>query len=645
MFQVSGVAKSFGGRALFQGVTWQINPGDRWGLVGPNGIGKTTLLKMLAGEEPLDGGTVTRQKGTRLGYLAQEIRRAESGTVLEHVCDAIPEVGEMERAMRRLEAEMASAPPARAEALAHEHGDLQERFQAADGFTVETRAKEILGGLGFQPHDHAKRLEELSGGWVMRVALARLLLAKPELLLLDEPTNHLDLESVVWLEQFLAEYEGAWVVVSHDRYFLNRMVDGIAELTPEGLELYAGSYDDYLEEREARFEQLQKAAVQQQKRIADLERFVERFRYKATKARQAQSRLKQLAKIERIEAPKRKRRVLRIRLPDPPRSGEVVMTLERVRKAYGANVVYDGTLDYEIRRGERVALVGPNGAGKSTLLKLLAGAVPPDGGSRRLGHNVTHYYYAQHQADALDPAQTVIESLRDVMPLEPESTVRGIAGAFLFTGEDVDKKVGVLSGGEKARVALARMLARPANLLLMDEPTNHLDLASREVLESALAAFPGTVAFISHDRYFINSVASKVVEVRRPVPDEPSRLFHYPGDYDYWTWKRAHETAEEEAAAAAAAPKQADPDPSTSAQADYARRKEQRREDEKRKKEIAALERDIEGKETRVKEIDALLADPAVYADAPRCKSLLQERAALTEDLEPLLEKWTELSG
>ena len=574
MFQVSDVSRSFGGRTLFEGVTWQINAGDRWGLVGPNGIGKTTLLKILAGEEKPDTGTVTRIKGTRLGYLAQEVRRAGSGSVLSEVVAAVPEAGEIEKQMRQLEEQMATAPPAEAEELAHLHGDLQERFHAMDAFTLDTRAKEILGGLGFKEMDLLKPVDALSGGWQMRVQLARLLLSRPELLLLDEPTNHLDLESVVWLEQFLADYEGAWIVVSHDRYFLNRMVDGIAELTPKGVDLYPGSYDDFLEEREMRLELMQKAAEQQQKRISDMERFIERFRYKATKARQAQSRLKQLAKIDRLEAPKRKRRVLRIRLPDPPRSGEVVMTLESVRKAYGPNVVYDGNLNYEIRRGERVALVGPNGAGKSTLLKLLAGAVPPDGGSRRVGHNVTLYYYAQHQADALDPTQTVIEALREVMPLENESAVRGIAGAFLFSGDDVDKKVGVLSGGEKARVALARMLARPANLLLMDEPTNHLDLASREVLESALASFSGTVAFISHDRYFINSIASKIVEVRREPNAKASGVFQYPGDYDYWIWKRAVELEGEKP------PEKTDAKPVGE---DWQKRKDARREEEKKK--------------------------------------------------------------
>ncbi|HVO30609.1 MAG TPA: ABC-F family ATP-binding cassette domain-containing protein [bacterium] len=647
MFQLSGLSKSFGGRVLFQDVTWQIMPGDRWGLVGPNGVGKTTLLKCFAGTERADTGTITRPKGSTLGYLAQEVRRSDDpdATVLAEVIAAQPAAQEIEAEMRRLEEEMASigtSDPMRAEALAHLHGDLQDRFHAMDGFSVETRAKEILAGLGFRERDFQKRLDALSGGWGMRVQLARLLLARPDILLLDEPTNHLDLESVVWLEQFLADYAGAWVVVSHDRYFLNRMVDGIAELNRDGIALYAGSYDDYLEEREERLLQIEKAAEQQAKKIADMERFIERFRYKATKARQAQSRLKQLAKIERVEAPKRKRRTLRIRLPDPPRSGEVAITLERAAKRYGDNVIYT-SLDFELRRGERVALVGPNGAGKSTLLKILAGVVPLDGGNRRLGHNGTLYYYAQHQTEVLDPTRTVLQEIRESMPLENESTVRGLCGAFLFSGDDVDKKISVLSGGEKARVALAKMLAKPANLLLLDEPTNHLDLASREVLESALANFPGTIVFISHDRYFINSIATKIVEVRRPEGATQSKAFTYAGDYDYWQWKTAQE-AEATAASGSSAGNGASA-PASTDKDDYERRKAARRDEEKRRKEVERLEKEIEATEGRVREIDALLADPAVFADAARCKSLMEERTDLEEKLGPLLSKWEQAAA
>ncbi len=648
MFQLNDLSKSFGGRTLFRDVIWQIMPGDRWGLVGPNGVGKTTLLKIFAGDERADTGTITRPKASTLGYLAQEVRRGTGASVLAEVVSAQPEAGEIEREMRRLEEEMAAvgaSDPLRAEALAHLHGDLQDRFHALDGFQVETRAKEILAGLGFKTKDFEKSLHDLSGGWGMRVQLARLLLQQPDLLLLDEPTNHLDLESVVWLEDFLADYRGAWVVVSHDRYFLNRMVDGIAELNSNGIDLYPGTYDDYLEEREAKLDLLAKAAAGQAKKIAETEKFIERFRYKATKARQAQSRMKQLAKVERIEAPKRKRRVLRIRLPDPPRSGEVAITLERAAKKYGANTIYT-SLDYEMRRGDRIALVGPNGAGKSTLLKMMAGVVPLDGGTRRLGHNVSLYYYAQHQTEALDPKRTILEEIRETMPLEAESTVRGLCGAFLFTGDDVDKKISVLSGGEKARVALAKMLAKPSNLLLMDEPTNHLDLASREVLESALASFTGTVAFISHDRYFINSIATKITEVRRPPEASESRAVTYVGDYDYWQWKSAQELDEEKKLAAMPVAKTvakiaaAAPIPE-----DHQARKEAKRVEEKKKKEIAALEREIEENERRMKEIDALLADPAVFSDAARCKGLLKERAELEEKLAPLLSRWESVAA
>ncbi len=590
MFQLSDLAKSFGGRTLFQGATWRIRPGERWGLVGPNGIGKTTLLRIVAGMESADRGSVTRPRASTLGYLAQEVQRGGGTTVLAETCAALPEAGALERRMRALEAEMASAPPAKAEELAALHGELQDRFHQLDGFSVETKAKEILAGLGFKPADFDRPLAELSGGWTMRVSLAGLLLARPDLLLLDEPTNHLDLESVVWLEEFLADYAGAWVVVSHDRYFLNRMVDGIAELRADGIALYAGSYDDYLEEREAREARVIAAAEEQRKKIADMERFVERFRYKATKARAAQSRLKALAKIERIEVPKKRKRALRIRLPEPPRSGDVALALDRVRKCYGSNVVYDG-LAFELRRGEKVALVGPNGAGKSTLLKILAGSTEIQGGARRLGHNVGSYYYAQHQSEALVPTRTVLEEMRETMPLEPESAVRGILGAFLFSGDDVDKKISVLSGGEKARVALAKMLARPSNLLLLDEPTNHLDLQSREVLESALADFPGTIAFISHDRYFINAICTKVVEVR--PGDGRSVLVPYVGDYDYWQWKRAREEAEASEARTStntsAATERSEKDRPASGAEEYERRKEARREEERRRKQLAEL--------------------------------------------------------
>src|SRR5438046_6092474 len=399
------------------------------------------------------------------------------------------------------------------DALTARHGDVQPRCAASGGYRLETASKAILGRLGFREADFARPLAEFSGGWRMRAALARRLLLRPALLLLDEPTNHLDIESLEWLEGFLTDYDGTVVLVSHDRYFLNRMVTSIAELGPSGVTAYPGDYDDYLLQREARRLLLEAQARNQAKRIAEIERFIERFRYQATKARLVQSRVKMLERVERVEV-ERRARGIRFAFPAPPRTGRRVAALLDAHKAYGDNVVY-ARVDFEVERGERVALVGPNGAGKSTLLRLLAGVLPLDQGERALGAHVAVHYYAQHQLDSLTPTLTVLEELERAAPELGQTRLRTILGAFLFSGDAVDKKIAVLSGGEKARVALAKMLVRPAALLCMDEPTNHLDLASREVLEQALATFPGTIVFISHDRYFINRLATTIVEIVR----------------------------------------------------------------------------------------------------------------------------------
>jgi ATP-binding cassette, subfamily F, member 3 len=666
MFQLSKIAKGYGGQHLFRDVTWLIQPGDRIGLVGPNGCGKTTLMGILAGEIPADDGEVGRARGATVGYLAQEVERLGGGTVLETARAGAAELVRIEEEMVDLESKMAHAASLaatdgdaaeEAERLAGRHGALLERFTALDGYGLDARVRTILAGLGFTEETMDQALSALSGGWAMRAALARLLIARPDLLLLDEPTNHLDLESLRWLETFLADYPGAWVVVSHDRYFLGRHVSKIAELTPEGLFLYEGAYEKYLAQRDAIGERLEKEAEGHAKRVAELQGFIDRFRAKATKARQAQSKVRLIEKLEAEMAEKKaplaaalsqRRRPPRFRLPEPPRSGEQVITLEKIRKAYGENVVYE-SLDFGVRRGERLALVGPNGAGKSTLLKLLAEAVRPDAGERRLGHNVGAYYFAQHQTEALDLQSTVLASLREVMPTEPESRVRGVLGAFLFEGDDALKPVSVLSGGEKARLALARMLARPSNLLLLDEPTNHLDLDSREVLETALAEFKGTMVFISHDRYFINRLATRVVEV---MPG--GIVTDYPGDYDYYLWKR-----EDAGSAEAEAEAKSTGDTKTDARAAEAvpgangpkgarlreERKNAEREARRREKAAAKMEREIESSEKRMAEIDGMLCDPAVYADAPLCKDLLSERAEIEARLPELYEAWERSTG
>ncbi len=444
--------------------------------------------------------------------------------------------------------------------LTDTYGEVQHRFEALGGYRLEAEAKIILGGLGFSPEGAHRPLAEFSGGWRMRAALARLLLLRPDLLLLDEPTNHLDLESLGWLENFLAAYEGSVVIVSHDRYFLNRMVTAIAELAGGSVTLYHGDYDHFLVEREARQALREAQARNQAKRVAEIERFIDRFRYKASKARQVQSRVKMLDRMERIETEAGARRI-HFSFPQPPRTGRLVARLAGVRKAYGDNVVYSG-VDFLVERGDRVALVGVNGAGKSTLLKVLAGALPFDAGERALGSHVEVQYYAQHQLDLLDPTRTVLEEIELAAPEAQTSRLRTILGSFLFSGDTVEKKVAVLSGGEKARLALAKMLARPAALLCMDEPTNHLDLASKEVLEEALSGFTGTIVFISHDRYFINRIATQVVEVDR------GHLTTHLGTYDDYLDHKAAATASPAAAepTRSPAPKPASKDQTTARQ-------------------------------------------------------------------------------
>src|SRR2546426_178596 len=537
MIQVEEIAKAYAGQQLFGALSWRIADGERIGLVGPNGAGKTTLCRLLAGLEEPDAGRISRPRETTVGYLPQEVAASPAGSVLTEALSGFGEVWRVEREMEEVAAALGGVPHGdESDALTARYGDLQHRFEALGGYRLETAAKAILGGLGFREADFARPLAEFSGGWRMRAALARLLLLRPSLLLLDEPTNHLDIESLEWLEGFLADYDGTVVLVSHDRYFLNRMVTSIAELGPSGVTVYPGDYDDYLVERAARRGPLQAQARNQAKRIAEVERVLERFRYQATKARQVQSRIKMLGRMERVEV-EREARGIRFGFPQPPRTGRRVASLRSIHKAYGDNVVYAG-VDFEVERGMRVALVGPNGAGKSTLLRMLAGVLPFERGERVLGVHVAVHYYAQHQLDALTISATILEELERAAPELGQTRLRTILGAFLFSGDAVEKKIAVLSGGEKARVALAKMLVRPAALLCLDEPTNHLDLASREVLERALATFPGTIVFISHDRYFINRIATSIVEITR------GSLVVHQGNYDDYLAAKTRAAAE-----------------------------------------------------------------------------------------------------
>jgi ATP-binding cassette subfamily F protein 3 len=667
VIQLDGISKGFGGQVLFRDVAWRIGERERIGLVGPNGAGKTTLCRILAGLDEPDAGRVSRPRGVTIGYLPQEVAGSLTGSVLAEALSGFDAVWALEREMEDVARALETAP---SEALTEHYGELQHRFEALGGYRLEAQARAILSGLGFRPDEVGRPLTEFSGGWRMRAALARLLLLAPSLLLLDEPTNHLDLASLAWLEDFLAGYDGTVVVVSHDRYFLNRMVTSIADLTPDGLVVYPGDYDDFLVEREARRALLEARARNQAKRIAEVERFIERFRYKATKARQVQSRIKMLARVERLELPGASRQV-HFAFPEPPRTGRRVATLTGLHKAYGDNVVYAG-VDVAVERGERLALVGDNGAGKSTLLKVLAGVLPFERGERTLGAHVAVHYYAQHQLDALDPARTVLEELEAVAPEATHTRLRTLLGAFLFSGDSVDKKVAVLSGGEKARLALARMLVRPAALLCLDEPTNHLDLASREVLESALADFPGTIVFISHDRYFINRIATAVVEVARGT------LTRYPGSYDDYLDARARgvegspaaadggarsaparaAVARTPAAPGRPAPRTSRPDPrpapapppaaeTPAAPARPAVRLVKKRptaEVRELRRRVDEVERKIHALERRIAEIGAALGDPRLYLDGDRVRAVSGERKAAEAEMAGLLREWEDLS-
>ncbi len=567
MLHLTDISKSFGSQVILDGASLHVKPGMRVGLVGANGAGKTTLLRLIVREMSLDEGEISARKDLRVGFLPQEIEEIADHPVMDEVLASYAEVltaehriadlgrrlaqfYEVDAAVAGAEPGVGSASQPRAlaaapvaveevdpEALLRELGAVQTAFENAQGYELEARAQAILRGMGFREDDFQRPIAELSGGWRMRVALARLLLEQPDILLMDEPTNHLDLESLLWLEEFLLGWTGALIVISHDRYFLNRMATHIADLDRGTIDLYAGSYDHFEIEKRQRYEALVNAAKNQQREIDAAESFVRRFRAKNTKAKQVQQKLRQLERTERIDAPTLERKTIKFGFPQPPRTGRVVAEIKHARKAYGDRVVYK-RLDLVVERGEKIALVGPNGAGKSTLLKLLAGVIDPDGGSLNLGHNVRREYFAQHQLEVLDPGTTVLKTMEEAAaPAGRLPEVRSYLGTFLFDEDDVTKKVSVLSGGEKARLALARMLIDPAGLLLLDEPTNHLDMDSRAVLTAALAQFQGSVIFISHDRHLINAIGTKVIEVR------DGHLTHYPGDWEYYQWKKAQEVS------------------------------------------------------------------------------------------------------
>jgi ATP-binding cassette subfamily F protein 3 len=537
MIQLSSAGKRFGPKVLFQNLDWMISAKERAGLVGANGTGKSTLLKVLGSLESLDYGQITFMKGLTAGYLPQDGLTLSGRTVFNECMSVFSDVRDIEREMEELTHRMAELDPAGPEyaQVADRFHHLDSEFRARDGYTIEAQVGTVLAGLGFPKEDWYRRTEEFSGGWQMRIALAKLLLEKPNLLLLDEPTNHLDLEARNWLEEYLQNYPNAFVLISHDRYFLDVTVDRIAEIWNKSVTFYPGNYEKYLQQKSERQTQLEAAYRNQRDRIEHLEAFINRFRYKASKAKQVQSRIKELEKIERIEIPPEEK-TIHFSFPQPKASGRVVAEFHNVAKSYGSKHVFSG-VNFLIERGDRIALVGVNGAGKSTLIKLLAGTEPLTAGEYKLGHNAEPDYFAQDQYKELDPDARMIDDIRSVAPRSTDTELRNLLGCFLFSEDDVFKQIRVLSGGERNRYALARMLLHPSNFLLLDEPTNHLDMRAKDVLLEALQGFTGTVVFVSHDRYFIDNLATKVFE----IGDGEVRV--YAGNYEEYRWRKEAEAS------------------------------------------------------------------------------------------------------
>jgi len=539
MISFSSINKQYGRQLVFVDASFQLNSGEKVGLVGPNGAGKTTLFRMIVGEEFPDEGEVTVPKKVTVGYFRQDVEEMSGRSVLDEAIAGSGRLGDLHHELEALQ--QAMEDPDRADEMDKvlaRFGEVQEEYEHLGGYTLEAQAREVLHGLGLADDQIDGDVGALSGGWKMRVALARVLLGKPDVLLMDEPTNHLDIESIIWLEQFLKSLPGALLMTSHDREFMNRIVSKIAEIDGGEITVYSGNYDFYERERAIREANQQAAYARQQAMLAKEQRFIDRFRTHAAKAAQVQSRIKSLDKIEKIELPK-KRQVVKFQFRTPPRSGDQVAVIEDLRKRYGPRVIYDG-LNLTVRRGERWAVMGKNGAGKTTLLKMLAGALEPDGGEVRLGASLKLGYFAQQSLDLLDPDLTILEQLQQDFPQDGIGVLRTLAGAFQFSGDDVDKKIRALSGGEKSRLAMARMLYDPPNFLVLDEPTNHLDLATKEMLVEALKDFEGTMVFVSHDRMFLRGLGSRVLELGGENGTSRDPLV-YPGSYVEYVQKTGHE--------------------------------------------------------------------------------------------------------
>ena len=635
MLSLTNISKSFGTRRLFSEVNFNIGARDRIALLGPNGSGKSTLLEIIAGELSSDGGTITRRRDLTVGYLPQEIPAASSRPLLDDVLSAASRINSLAHRMSVIQEELSAGAGEEEPRLLKEMGELQHHFESLGGYDNEHEAKAILCGLGFKEIDFRRPLSTFSGGWLMRAALAKLLLINPDLLLLDEPTNHLDLETQIWFESYIRGYAGAVLLTSHDRAFLNRVVTRVLALENGRLDSYKGTYDDYVAAKEEAGEILAATARRQAEKIEKQERFIERFRAKNTKASQVQSRIKALARVERVEVPRQVKKI-HFNFPDPPHSGQEIISLSHVRKSYDGNVVYRD-LSLALYRGDKVALVGPNGAGKTTLLKILAGVLPFDSGERRLGHGVITAYYAQYQLELLEPHNTLLGEMRRAAPAETDQRLRTILGGFLFSGDDAEKRVEVLSGGEKARLALAKMLIQPANFLLMDEPTNHLDIASREVLSDALEAYQGSICFITHDRTLIREIAGKIIEIRA------GEAAVFPGDYDSFLYHQETEsTARVESCAMARVPLSAS-STREKRSAEGALRNEYYRKSTPLKTRVEKIESELGRLEAEQQDLELKFTRPEEYKDSEKVVASLARHREVKTTIASLTVEWENL--